>query len=263
MKKIFFLLSILIICLAAWGSVVVVYASEAHPVVLHVTPTVQPKATPKVIVDKPATPASDVVDDVVFQGSANKPEIALTFDDGPNPAATGQVLSILQQYKIHATFFCIGENVQNYPGLVAQEMDQGNVVGNHTWDHPDLTTATVSQIQSELTSTNHIIQEQTGVAPTLVRPPYGAINGTVKEQIAQLHETPILWSIDTEDWSLPGTPAIVSAVLDHAGNGDIVLMHDGGGVRTQTIAALPQIIQGLQQRGFTLVTVPQLLQDMQ
>ncbi|GCE26757.1 hypothetical protein KDA_22410 [Dictyobacter alpinus] len=259
MKKIILLLAVLIACLAGWGSVIVVYASEAHPVALLATPTVQVTPTVKIINDKLATPAPEVVGQVFSQGNSDKPEIALTFDDGPNPAATQQVLDILKRYHVHATFFCIGENVQSYPALVAQEQADGNIVGNHTWNHPDLTKASVTEVQKQLMDTNSELKSATGTTPTLFRPPYGAIDAAVKQQAAQQHLQPVLWDIDTQDWSMPGTRSIVNAVLDHAGNGDVVLMHDGGGDRTQTIAALPQIIEGLQQKGFNLVTIPQLM----
>lgn len=262
MKKIFLLLGILVACLATWGSVIVAYASDTHSVVLTPTPTVQPTATVKVINDKPATPAPEVVQSVIFQGSSTKPEIALTFDDGPNPVFTGPILNILSSNHVHATFFCVGENARDYPEMVARENSEGHVVGNHTWTHPDLTKASDATIEKELTDTSSVIQSDSGVSPVLFRPPYGAINTAVKTQAQQLHLTPVLWNIDTQDWSLPGTDAIVRSVLDHAGNGDIVLMHDGGGDRSQTVAALPQIIAGLHQRGFTLVTVSQLINDM-
>ncbi|WP_160145813.1 polysaccharide deacetylase family protein [Dictyobacter aurantiacus] len=263
MKKIFLLLGILVACLATWGSVIVAYASNTPAVVLTPTPTVQSTATVKIIDDKLATPAPEVAQSVIFQGSSTKPEIALTFDDGPNPVFTGPILDILGSNHVHATFFCVGENARDYPEMVARENREGNIVGNHTWDHADLTQASDTMIQNELVDTNKVIQSDSGVAPVLFRPPYGAINTAVKAQAQQLHLTPVLWNIDTQDWSRPGTDAIVHAVLDNAGNGDIVLMHDGGGDRSQTVAALPQIIAGLQQRGFTLVTVPQLINDMQ
>lgn len=259
MKTTILLLLILIVCLAGWGSVIVVYADKASPVASAATTKIVVTPTPKIINDKPATPAPEVLPQVVFQGSSSKPEIALTFDDGPNPTATQQVLDILKHYHVHATFFCIGENVRDYPALVSQEQADGHIVGNHTWNHPDLTTVSVPVIQQQLTDTSAVLKNAAGVTPTLFRPPYGAINKTVQQQANQQHLQPVLWSIDTQDWSMPGTGAIVHAVLDHAGNGDIVLMHDGGGNRTQTIEALPQIIEGLQQQGFTLVTVPQLI----
>ena len=264
MKKIAFLLVILIIAFIAWGSVIVVYASSPHIASRPLTPTTVP-SVPKpplhTIADNPATVAPTVKDNVVAQGSSNLPEVALTFDDGPS-MYTPQVLNILQENSVHATFFCVGEWVQYYPGYVQQEYSAGNVVANHTWDHPDLTTLSSVDVQSQISRTSALIQQTIGVQPTLFRPPYGAINDSVKGQVAQMNLTPVLWSIDTEDWMRPGSDAIVNAVLNQVGNGDVILMHDGGGDRSQTVAALPRIIQGLQSRGLKLVTMPQLIQDM-
>ncbi len=266
MKKIMLLLIILIIAVTALGSVVVVYASSPQvaslitPTPSPIVPTVQPTALPT-IADTVATVAPQVKNSVVFQGSSNLPEVALTFDDGPS-MYTPQILSILQANSIHATFFCVGEWVSYYPNYVQQEYSQGNVVGNHTWDHPDLTTLSSADVQTQINKTSTLIQQTIGVQPTLFRPPYGAINASVKSQAAQMNLTPVLWDIDTQDWTLPGSDAIVNAVVGQAGNGDIILMHDGGGDRSQTVAALPRIIQGLRERGLQMVTVPQLIHDM-
>jgi peptidoglycan/xylan/chitin deacetylase (PgdA/CDA1 family) len=264
MKKIALLLIILIVGVAALGSVVVVYASSpAVASLIAPTPTpspIVPTAQPT-IADTAATVAPQVKDSVVFQGSSNLPEVALTFDDGPS-IYTPQVLSILQANSIHATFFCVGEWVSYYPNYVQQEYSAGNVVGNHTWDHPDLTTLSTTDVQTQINKTSTLIQQTIGVQPTLFRPPYGAINASVKGQIAQMNLTPVLWNIDTQDWTRPGSDAIVNAVVGQAGNGDIILMHDGGGDRSQTVAALPRIIQGLRARGLQMVTVPQLIHDM-
>ena len=265
MKKIVFLLIILIVAVTAWGSVIVVYASTPS-MASELMPTPSPEApkpqpTQRTIVDSPAVVAPQVKDSVVAQGSSDLPEVALTFDDGPS-VYTPQVLNILQANNVHATFFCIGEQIQYYPNYVQQEYSAGNVVANHTWDHPDLTTLSSSDVQMQISKTSTIIQQTIGVQPTLLRPPYGAINDNVKSQVAQLDLTPVLWSIDTEDWTLPGSDAIVNTALSQVGNGDIILMHDGGGDRSQTITALPQIIQGLQQRGLRMVTVTQLMHDM-
>ncbi len=264
MKKIAFLLIILIVAVAGWGSMIVVYASSSHAASLPPTPTSVPSVpTPhtRTIVDNPATVAPTVKNDVVAQGSSTLPEVALTFDDGPS-MYTPQVLNILQENSVHATFFCVGEWVQYYPNYVQQEYSAGNVVANHTWNHPDLTTLSSVDVQTQISRTSTLIQQTIGVQPTLFRPPYGAINDSVKAQAAQMNLTPILWSIDTEDWTRPGSDAIVNAVLSQVGNGDVILMHDGGGDRSQTVAALPRIILGLQQRGLKLVTMPQLIQDM-
>ncbi len=266
MKKIALLLIVLIVAVVAWGSVIVVYASSptalaalTGPTPTTIVPTPQPTQRP--ILDTPATVAPQVKDSVVSQGSSSLPEVALTFDDGPS-IYTPQVLSTLQANNVHATFFCVGEWVSYYPNYVQQEYSAGNVVANHTWDHPDLTTLSSADVQTQISKTSALIQQTIGVQPTLFRPPYGAINDSVKGQIAQANLTPILWSIDTEDWTRPGSDAIVNAVVGQAGNGDIILMHDGGGDRSQTVAALPRIIKGLRDRGLQMVTVPQLIHDM-
>ena len=183
------------------------------------------------------------------------PVIALTFDDGPNPAFTPQVLAVLQRYRVRATFFCIGQHVQSYPYLLRQEYGTGEVIGNHSWSHPNLTVLSSNEMWQQLRSTSLAIQRAIGVSPTLFRPPYGATNARVRAIAAQLGLSQIMWTIDTHDWQQPGVRAIVNAVLTHARNGSIVLMHDGGGNRSQTVQALPQIILGLRQRGFTYIVV--------
>ena len=266
MKKIALLLIILIVAVVAWGSVIVVYASSPTALVSLVAPTPTPIVptplpTQRAILDSPATVAPQVKESVVSQGSSSLPEVALTFDDGPS-IYTPQVLSTLQANSVHATFFCVGEWVSYYPNYVQQEYSAGNVVANHTWDHPDLTTLSSVSVQTQISKTSALIQQTIGVQPTLFRPPYGAINDSVKGQVAQINLTPVLWSIDTQDWTKPGSNAIVNAVVGQAGNGDIVLMHDGGGDRSQTVAALPRIIKGLRDHGLQMVTVPQLIHDM-
>jgi peptidoglycan-N-acetylglucosamine deacetylase len=192
------------------------------------------------------------------QPSADSPVIALTFDDGPNPVFTLQVDKVLQRYGVTATFFCIGQQVQQYPNLVQQTSLEGSAIGNHTWNHPNLTRLSPTAIRWQLSATSAAIRQATGIPPDLFRPPYGATNATVRSIASQLGLLQILWTIDTHDWQRPGVSAIVSSVLAKARNGSIVLMHDGGGDRSQTIQALPQIIIRLQQRGFTFVTVEQL-----
>ncbi len=265
MKKIALLLIILIISVAAFGSFIVVYAASPSMVSLPMTPTPAPTAPKRqplqqTIADNPTPAVPQVQENVVGQGSSDLPEVALTFDDGPS-MYTPQILNILQENSVHATFFCVGEWVQYYPNYVQQEYNAGHVVGNHTWDHADLTTLSSSGMQAELSKTSTLIQQTIGVQPTLFRPPYGAVNESVKSQAIQMGLTPVMWSVDTQDWTRPGSDAIVNTALSQAGNGDIILMHDGGGDRSQTVAALPRIIQGLQQRGLRLVTVTQLIHD--
>jgi peptidoglycan/xylan/chitin deacetylase (PgdA/CDA1 family) len=201
-------------------------------------------------------------DPIISRGNPHLPEITLTFDDGPNPPYTSQILAILKRFGIQATFFCIGNQVAAHPGIVQQEFAAGNTIGNHTWSHPSLPTLSASQIRAQLTMTSDIVQYITGMRPTFFRPPYGALSAQVLAQVNQLGLTTVLWSVDPRDWSLPGVNVIISRVLSQTGDGAIILMHDGGGNRSQTVAALPIIIETLQQRGFHFVTLQQLAADL-
>jgi len=198
----------------------------------------------------------------VFYGNTHLPEIALTFDDGPNPIYTPQILAILQIYNIKATFFDVGYLVKDYPNIVRQEFLQGHSIGNHSWSHPQLTRLSATGILSQLESTSDAIQSVTGTRPTLFRPPYGTFNQTVIAQATRLNLTTILWNNEAQDWATPGVSVIVRRTLNLARDGGIILLHDGGGFRAQTAAALPIIIAALHQRGFTFVTIPQLLHDI-
>ena len=227
------------------------------------TPTSKPTAVPKptTIATQPVMHAP-MLDYLLFNGNTHIPEIALTFDDGPNPYYTPQVLAILRQFGIKATFFDVGYLVADYPNIVRQEYNQENVVANHSWSHPDLAYFSAHAIQSQLLSTTNIIQATIGVRPTFFRPPYGAFNNTVLAQARNLHYTTVLWDGSSSDWSLPGVNAIVSRTLHYARNGAILLLHDGGGNRAQTVAALPIIIEALKSRGFKFVTIQQLVDDL-
>src|SRR5579859_8180369 len=178
----------------------------------------------------------------VFYGNTHLSEIALTFDDGPNPIYTQQILTILHAYKIKATFFDVGYLVRDFPNIVRQEFLQGNSIGNHSWSHPQLTSLSAAGIVSQLESTSNAIQAITGVRPTVFRPPYGSFNREVIAQAFQQNLTTILWNNDARDWATPGVNVIINRVLNSVHNGSVVLLHDGGGFRNQTVAALPIII---------------------
>jgi len=175
----------------------------------------------------------------VFYGNTHLPEIALTFDDGPNPVYTPQILAILRAYHIQATFFDVGYLVKDFPDIVRQEFLQGNSIGNHSWSHPQLTNLSSAGIVSQLESTSNAIQAVTGVRPIVFRPPYGPFNREAIAQAFQQNLTTILWNNDARDWATPCTNVIVNRVLYSVHNGSIVLLHDGGGFRNQTVAALP------------------------
>lgn len=193
---------------------------------------------------KPPTPA-----DPPAPASRGK-VIYLTFDDGPDPEWTPQILQLLTENHATATFFDIGENVVGHQYLVRDIRAQGSQVGNHTWDHPSLPGLTNSQITRELDRTDHI----QGVA-RCVRPPYGATNNRVNALIRARGQRVELWNVDTRDWARPGVAAIVQQLLD-ARSGSTVLMHTGGGNRSETVAALRYALPKLRAEGFVLQGIP-------
>lgn len=183
--------------------------------------------------------------------------ISLTFDDGPWPRTTAQVLDILQQHHVQATFFVLGSNIPHYPDLLKRMVQEGHAIGNHTWSH-GYHYHSPALAQRELQRTAATIEEHTGIKTILFRPPGGFLdNGLVAEAHAQQHVT-VLWSVD--DIYHGTVDQVVKNVLQNASSGGIVLMHDGGGDRELTIKALPQIILQLRQQGYQLVTIPQLLE---
>jgi peptidoglycan/xylan/chitin deacetylase (PgdA/CDA1 family) len=178
--------------------------------------------------------------------------VALTFDDGPS-AFTTAVLDALGSRRAAATFFLQGVYVERHPDAVARMHAEGHQIGNHTWSHSDLTTLSAAEVADQLERTNAVITSITGSAPTVFRPPYGAYNESV---LAQAAVPAILWSLDTRDWRKPGDQALLDRAVGGSRPGDIVLLHD---VHESTVRVVPQIIDGLLGRGFTLVTVEQLL----
>jgi peptidoglycan/xylan/chitin deacetylase (PgdA/CDA1 family) len=180
-------------------------------------------------------------------------QVALTFDDGPSDYTSG-VLGVLRQYGVPAAFFTLGYLDVQRPDLLVAERNAGMSVEDHSWDHPDLTKRTVPQIDQELNDTANAIQHATGIRPTCFRPPYGATNSTVVAEATRLGLSQILWNVDPTDYDRPGAGVIADRVLSQAnGRGLVVLLHDGGGDRSQTVAALASIIQGLRSRGYSFV----------
>jgi peptidoglycan-N-acetylglucosamine deacetylase len=184
--------------------------------------------------------------------------VYLTFDDGPS-IYTPQLLSELKAKGVPATFFVIGANAVQHPNSVQQEHADGQGIGDHSWDHPDLTTLPRDQIRQELDSTAVEITNLTGTRPTLFRPPYGSFNDTVTQIASSLGLSMRLWDVNPEDYTTPGTDVIVSRVVDNVSNGDIVLMHDGSPDgsedRSQTVAAVPTIIDQLRVLGYKFGTL--------
>jgi peptidoglycan/xylan/chitin deacetylase (PgdA/CDA1 family) len=196
----------------------------------------------------------------VKEGGTQGRDIALTFDDGPGPY-TPQVLSVLESHHVKATFFVIGKMLRYFSASTVKEIEDGDVIGDHTETHPMLAHLSAHDQYEELFEQIARIELLGGRRPVLFRPPYGSFNATTLRELKKLHLLMILWSVDTDDYLQPGVSTIVERALEGAHPGEIILMHDAGGVRTQTIEALPLIIKGLRDRGFHLVTVPQLLLD--
>ncbi|MFJ9606885.1 polysaccharide deacetylase family protein [Kitasatospora sp. NPDC101176] len=196
---------------------------------------------------------------LISHGGAGRREVALTFDDGPLPPYTDRILDVLERYRVPATFFCVGMNAGAHPDLLVRMREQGHLIGNHTWSHPFLPELTRAQLVEQLERTDEAIATASGgPAPTLFRPPYGArtpeVLGWLEETFARI----ALWDVAPDDWTMPGAEAISALVLEQARPGSIVLLHDGGGDRTQTVDALPAIIEGLHGRGYRFVTVDEL-----
>ena len=187
------------------------------------------------------------------------PEVALTFDDGPNPPYTGQILDILARYQVPATFFCVGLQARAHPADVARMAAAGHGLGNHTWSHPFLPDLSRAQLAEQLDRTDEAVARAAGAGPGMFRPPYGSRSPDVLRWLGE-RGTPIaLWDVDPSDWARPGAALIAGRVLMRARPGTIILMHDGGGDRAQTVAALPLIIEGLLDRGFRFTRVGALL----
>jgi len=184
------------------------------------------------------------------------PQVALTFDDGPS-IYTASFLKVLKQYHVPATFFLIGEQVYAKRNLVRQELAAGHILGSHSWNHPML--SRTKNLHAQFVDSQTALKAATGYTPCFMRPPYGDWNLAVQAEASKNKLEIINWDVDTRDWSRPGTNSIVRQALTNARNGSIILMHDGGGNRLQTLAALPQIIKGLRRQGFKLVRVDKIL----
>ena len=180
--------------------------------------------------------------------------IALTFDDGPGPY-TAQLLDILNQHGTKATFFLIGSKVSAQTDVLRRMHARGHQLGNHSWSHPELPKLSVDQIAGEIDRTNEAIRQATGVKPSILRPPYGAVNGVVLEQIRARGMSSILWSVDTRDWADRNSEIVCSRAVAGAHPGAIILMHD---IHQTSVNAVPCILSSLKQQGYSFVTIQRL-----
>lgn len=185
--------------------------------------------------------------------------IALTFDDGPWEKSTSQVLNILKKNKVKATFFVVGRQVETYPQLLKQIVADGHALGNHTWSH-QYHMFSQSAAAREIDKTSELVYKTTGVKISLFRPPGGYLNNGLAAYAHQKKYAVVMWSADSLDWRYRQPRTLIDRVLTEASAGGIVLMHDGGGDRAQTVQALPQVITQLRKRGYKFVTVPELME---
>lgn len=200
------------------------------------------------------------------QGAGSEHQVAITFDDGPDPRWTPKILDILKAAKVKAAFFLVGVNAEQQPGLVRRIVDEGHEIGNHTYYHPNLALCWPEHVRLELNATQLLIESITGRATTLFRPPYAAdtspsqLSELVPLQIAQdLDYLVVLENIDPQDWAKPGADIILQRVKQQRRDGSIILLHDAGGDRSQTVEALPRILDWLHTRGDSVVPLSTLL----
>lgn len=192
---------------------------------------------------------------------AIKQVIALTFDDGPDNKYTNQILDILAEHEVKATFFVVGKQVESHPETMKRIVDEGHAVGNHSWDHKNFTQLKPDQMKQQIAKTNKAIKEAAGIETTWFRLPYGAQNNQVKNVIDETGNSNILWTVDTRDWAGTSPEAMMDNVKQNAKPNGIILMHSfggKGGKLDNTVAFLPKLIHYLREQNYTFVTIPEL-----
>lgn len=195
-----------------------------------------------------------------YHGPSFKKQVALTFDDGPDKNFTIQVLDILKKEQVPATFFVVGYRSKNHPDVLKRIDQEGHIIGNHSYNHPQFTKISLSQVDKQISQTNHYIHQAIQKTPLLVRPPYGSINDKVTKHLGKKGYKVIQWSVDTVDWKGPTSQQIVHTVKRDTKPGGIILQHSAGGEQLQqSVDALPEIIRYFKSQGYEFVTVDQLL----
>lgn len=265
------------------------------------TASVQPKATPTVITSKPSLKPSPkkvavqpeaskkpsvpvqknqgqarisqkkltlsqlVVkypDTFKLRGSAQEKKVALTFDDGPDTRFTPQVLDALKASQVKATFFVLGVQANAHPDIIRRIVKEGHVIGNHSYSHANLPKLTADKFQSQIISTESVLQGLIGYAPKLIRPPYGAINEEQVRWIADHHYLIVNWNVDSLDWKSLNSDQVLNNIMQQTKPGSIILQHSGGADSQDlsgTVQAIVPLISKLKAAGYTFVTVPELL----
>jgi peptidoglycan/xylan/chitin deacetylase (PgdA/CDA1 family) len=189
---------------------------------------------------------------------ARQKVVALTFDGGPS-GFTPEIDRILQRKQVRASFFWVGSRIDGWEKVVKRVDRQGHEIANHSWFHDDLTKLSAAQVRSQLARTNRLLARLTGERPRIFRPPYGAVNAQIRRVAADLGLRTVIWDVDSVDWTSPGCDEVAAKVRREVRHRSIVLLHDGGGNRTETVCALPRIIHDLRARGYRFATVSEVL----
>ncbi|MDD3688194.1 MAG: polysaccharide deacetylase family protein [Bacteroidales bacterium] len=215
---------------------------------------------PMTPIQTPAAPVSSSDDQTNSNDddtNTSSGKVALTFDDGPG-TFTPNVLNALQDKNTTATFFMIGENTQKHPDFVKQIHDAGHEIGNHTWDHPDLSKLSADSQKDEIQKANNAINSLVGITPHWLRPPYGNYDDNTESVLSSLGMQKVLWNVDTRDWSGLSADEIYQNAIDGLKDGAIILMHDGVNNSSETAKAVPRIIDTIREKGYDIVTISNL-----
>jgi peptidoglycan/xylan/chitin deacetylase (PgdA/CDA1 family) len=192
---------------------------------------------------------------------ADSPRVALTFDDGPDGVYTSQILDLLAENHARATFFVVGRRASTHRHLLSRMVAEGHELGNHTWNHAHLPRQSSDRVWQELAATTKVIRDASGRSPRWLRPPYGEMDARVRRIAREAGYDIAMWSVDPQDWRRPGGATIFERVSQRARDGAVILLHDGGGVREGTLAAVRQLVPALNKRGFRCVTLSELVFD--
>ncbi|MGA8575559.1 MAG: polysaccharide deacetylase family protein [Candidatus Cybelea sp.] len=219
-------------------------------------------------------PTNQLFGKTLVSGPKDERIVALTYDDGPNPPYTDQILAVLRAEHVRATFFVVGRAVAAYPGVVRREAEAGNAIGNHTWAHEHLLLDDGSSLRRTLVRTDRAIFAATGRHTRIMRPPFGARDWLVLDEVRKLGYTPVMWSVPlANDWEYPPARVIAARVLRYTGDGAIIALHDGNrGIicarlrapgrlcdRSGDVEATRLIVESLKRQGYRFVTIPELL----
>ncbi|NLK20702.1 MAG: polysaccharide deacetylase family protein [Epulopiscium sp.] len=199
---------------------------------------------------------------IITNGSKTQKKIALTFDDGPDNNYTLQILNVLRKHNTKATFFLLGVKTKEYPSVAKLIVDEGHVIGNHTYNHPNLYKKDLQTFRNEVEMTQELIFKTTGIRPNLFRAPYGNINENQLSELKSMGLTAVGWSVDSLDWKSLPSKAIETNVMPNIDSGSIILMHCAGHHTqnlTGTANALDKMIPTLKDKGYEFVTIAELM----